>query len=246
MGILSHPRFLAIYSGVLTLTFALTVYFGILHAVHGASTTTDFDRIRAHRIDLVEPDGTERLIRSNRKDYPGSFFHGKEVARPDRSDSAGLLFINDEGTEDGGLIYGGLSKDGKPQSFGHLSFDQYDQDQTLSLGSSLEDGKKVSAITLNDMPDFALTPAIMDEVEKVKAMPHGPARQAAWAAIQKKYPFGQQRAALSRASDNSVGLTLSDPAGHPRLKLAVTPDGTPVIQFLDAAGRVTRTVNGSK
>lgn len=43
--------------------------------------------------------------------------------RPDRSDSAGLLMMNDEGTEDGGFIWGGLSKGGRPMSFaegGHL------------------------------------------------------------------------------------------------------------------------------
>lgn len=72
-------RFLIISSCVVTLAFMLTVYFGFIHPVHSASRVADFDRIRAHRIDLVEPDGTKRLILSNRSDYPGSFYHGKEV-----------------------------------------------------------------------------------------------------------------------------------------------------------------------
>ena len=113
-------RYLVIYSGVVTLAFITTVYVGFVHPGHGASRVVDFDRIRAHRIDLVEPDGTERLILSNRSDYPGSFYHGKEFARPDRSDSAGLLMMNDEGTEDGGFIWGGLSSDNQPMSFTHL------------------------------------------------------------------------------------------------------------------------------
>jgi hypothetical protein len=87
-------RFLVICSGVVTLAFILTVYFGFVHPVHSASRITDFDRIRAHRIDLVEPDGTERLILSNRSDYPGSLCHGKEVARPDRNDSADRVYPN--------------------------------------------------------------------------------------------------------------------------------------------------------
>jgi hypothetical protein len=234
-------RFLVLYSAVVTVAFMLTTYFGFVRPVHGASRIAEFDRIRAHRIDLVEPDGTVRLILSNRADYPGSFFHGKEIARPDRSDSAGLLFINDEGTEDGGLIYGGKLVAGKPLSFGHLSFDQYDQDQTLSLGTSLQDGRKVAAFTLNDMPDFALSPSVIDEIERVKAMPHGQERAAAWAALQKKYvSFGQQRASLARTPDGSVSLTLSDPEGHPRLKLSVAPDGTPSLQMLDAQGHIAR------
>ncbi|HEX4156311.1 MAG TPA: hypothetical protein VHY48_11915 [Acidobacteriaceae bacterium] len=237
-------RYLVVYSAVVTAAFIVTVYFGFIQPVHGAQRTADFDRIRVHRIDLVEPDGTVRLILSNRADFPGSFFHDKEIQRPDRADAAGLLFINDEGTEDGGLIYGGKLVNGQPSSFGHLSFDQYDQDQTLSLGSSLQDGTKVAAFTLNDMPDFALSPAVIDEVEKVKSMPHGLARAAAWAALQKKFhSFGQQRASLARSPDGSVGLTLDDPEGRPRLRLRVASDGTPSLDLLDANGKVTRSLD---
>ena len=80
----------------------------------------------------------------------------KKSRVPDRADSAGMLFINDEGTEDGGLIYGGASVDGKPSSFSHLSFDQYDQDQTVVLGTELSpDGSRNEGITLNDAPEKA-------------------------------------------------------------------------------------------
>jgi hypothetical protein len=237
-------RFLVVYSAVVTIAFMLTTYLGFVRPVHGESRITEFDRIRAHRIDLVEPDGTVRLILSNRADYPGSFYHRKEIPRPDRSDSAGLLFINDEGTEDGGLIFGGKLQDGKPMSFSHLSFDQYDQDQTLALESFLTDGKRYSGLALNDMPDFALTPAVMDEVERVKTMPHGPARAAAWAALQKKYQsFGTQRASLARDSDGSVGLILRDDQGHPRLRLTVDRSGTPSFDMLDAEGHIIRHID---
>lgn len=233
-------RFLVIYSGTVTLAFMLTMYFGFVHPVRNASRVTDFDRVRAHRIDLVEPDGTERLILSNRSDYPGSLYHGREVARPDRTDSAGLLMMNDEGTEDGGFIWGGLSKDGHPMSFTHLSFDQYEQDQTLSLESSLQDGRKFTGIHMSDEPDYAITPRMVDDYTRVKAMPSGPARASAFATLAKKYPPGQLRVALDRSPDNSVGLTLRDVAGHPRLKVLVAADGSPQIQFLNPQGQVVQ------
>lgn len=235
-------RFLVIYSAVVTIAFMLTTYFGFVHAVHGESKYVEFDRIRAHRIDLVEPDGTPRLILSDRADYPGSFYHRKEIPRPDRSDSAGLLFINDEGTEDGGLIYAGKLVDGKPSSFGHLSFDQYDQDQTLTLDTGLEDGKKYSQIELGDQPDYALTPQVFDDIGRVKAMPEGAAKAAAWKAIAAKYPYGPMRILLRKSGDDSASLTLTDKAGHPRLRVKVAPDGTPSIDFLDAAGHVTSSI----
>jgi hypothetical protein len=237
---LSTARFLVIYSGIVTLAFMLTVYFGFVHSVHSTSRVTDFDRIRAHRIDLVEPDGTERLILSNRSDYPGSLYHGKEVARPDRTDSAGLLMMNDEGTEDGGFIWGGLLRDGHPMSFTHLSFDQYEQDQTLSLESSLQDGRKFTGIHMSDEPDYAITPQMVDDYTRVKAMPNGPGRASAFTALAKKYPPAQLRLALDRSPDNSVGLTLRDIAGRPRLKILVTADGSPQIQFLNTQGQVVR------
>jgi len=239
------PNFLVAYSFTVTLAFVLTVYIGFIRPVHGASRVADFDRIRAHRIDLVEPDGTERLILSNRSDYPGSFFHNKEIARSDRRDSAGLLMMNDEGTEDGGFIWGGLTQDGKPMSFTHLSFDQYEQDQTLNLEASLDHGQHFTGIHLSDVPDYPITPAMIDAFTRAKAMPPGPARDAAFTALLKQYPQGHQRAALDRDSSNNVGLTLRDPSGNPRLKILVAPDGTPTIQFLDAHGQTVRTLTSN-
>ena len=155
-------RFLIAYSTIVTLVFLATVCLLLSHKLHHRGTA-EFDRIRARRIDLVEPDGTERLILSNRHDYPGSFFHGKEVARPDRQDSAGLLMLDDEGTENGGLIFSGSIVNGKPVTAGHLSFDQYDQDQTISLSRSEEDGTTVSDLILSDQPGWRLSPETIDE-----------------------------------------------------------------------------------
>ncbi len=240
----SHPRFLVVYSSLVTLAFAVTVAMSFVGSARGSGKIAEFDRVRVHRIDVVEPDGTPRLIIADRAEYPGSFYHGREIDRPDRRDSAGMLFINDEGTEDGGLIYGGATTDGKRASFSHLSFDQYEQDQTVVLGTALHpDGSRMAGVSLHDVPDESLTPALMDEVERIKAMPHGDARAAAWAAYQKKHPFGQERASLARDVDGSVGLELKDKDGRVRLQLKVGDDGNPVIALLDEKGQVKRSIS---
>jgi hypothetical protein len=245
---MSKPRlttgFLVAYSFAVTIAFFTTSCFVVLHSVHAADRTVEFDRIRVHRIDVVEPDGTPRLILSDRAEYPGSFFHGHEVPRPDRRDSAGMLFINDEGTEDGGLIYGGLAQAGTKSSFSHLSFDQYDQDQTLVLGTALsEDGTRTEGITLNDAPDQPITPALYAEADRIKAMPHGEQREKAWAEFLKHFPSLKQRASLQRSADGSVGLALRDSAGRVRLQLSVRSDGQPQIDMFDAAGQVQRSIS---
>jgi hypothetical protein len=197
------------------------------------------------RINVVEPDGTLRLVLSDRAEFPGLPLHGKEIPRPDRNDSAGMLFINDEGTEDGGLIYGGKRAGSTGgESFSHLSFDEYDQDQTLVLESSLQDGKRSSGVSVNDAGAFPITPTYIDDVEKVKAMPAGAERQQAWKALETKYPSGPKRGFFGRQPDDSVGMNLRDAQGRVRVELKVGPDGEPVLRFLDAQGKLTREIAG--
>jgi hypothetical protein len=241
--LLSSRRFLAIYSGCLTLVFAVTMLAGFARSPQSAS----FDQITVHRINVVEPDGTPRLIVSNKASFPGDYIHGKEVARPDRRDSAGLMFYNDEGTEDGGLIYGGKNDaSGTPSSFSHLSFDQYDQDQTVDLGAGLQDGKTGSGLSIVDAGKFLMTPEFAAEAMRFKMMPHGPVRAQAYKELQARYPPSVDRAYFGSEKDKSVGVTLRDEEGRARLRMLVRPDGEPVLQFLDAAGKVTKEISGGK
>jgi hypothetical protein len=74
---------------------------------------TAFDELTVHRINIVEPDGTPRMILSSEDARPGSFFKGKQHARPDLK-GAGVYFYNNEETEAGGVIYSSfMDKDGK-------------------------------------------------------------------------------------------------------------------------------------
>jgi hypothetical protein len=43
------------------------------------------------------------------------------------------MFYNDEGSESGGLHYGGKATHDGGQSSAQLAFDQYDQDEIVSL-----------------------------------------------------------------------------------------------------------------
>jgi hypothetical protein len=211
------------------------------------SGSTSFDQITVRRVNVVEPDGTVRLVISDKADFPGLYLHGKEIKRADRRDSAGMLFINDEGTEDGGLIYGASKDAGKgPSSFSHLSFDQYDQDQTLVLGASLEDGKKASGVTVNDVGGYAITPEFIADAQRVKAMQSGAARVTEWAKFKRKYPGDAERGFFGRQTDESLGVSLRDVQGRVRASLTVKPDGEPVLQFLNADGKVTKEISGEK
>ncbi len=79
------------YSGVLTLVFAVTVFCSFY--IRNKSET--FDQITVHRINIVEPNGTLRMVISNHAQLPAIIVHGKEqsFARP----QAGMLFYTTKG-----------------------------------------------------------------------------------------------------------------------------------------------------
>lgn len=249
--LLSNPRFLAIYSGTVTLTFLLTIGFVVarggfdLRPVSAAQTpvpqSSTFDEITVHRINVVEPDGTPRLIVASKAAFPGEFFKGKEISRADRRDSAGMLFMNDEGTENGGLVFGGhQSSDGTPHSFGHLSFDEYEEDQTLTMDTSQFGDSHFTAYQINDAQSGLETPEVIEAFRKLREMPEGAERQKARADLIAKYHVRlTQRAGLERDDDKSVALRLRDPEGNTRILLRVAADGTPTMQFLNVAGKVS-------
>lgn len=233
MGMVPGQRFLVVYSGVLTLVFAGTVLMGWKKA----SANARFDEVTVHRLNVVEPDGTPRLIVSNKANFPGAYLHGKDIPRTDR-DSAGMIFINDEGTENGGLIFGGLKDAQGQHSYGHLSFDRYDQDQVIVMEHNQDGEHKNSGISINDTPGYFITPEVVADTSRFKAMPHGPARAEAYKQLQAKYPPSTNRAYLGREADASVGLTLRDEQGRERLRISVKADGTPAIELLDESGKV--------
>jgi hypothetical protein len=246
----SNQHFLLIYSGVLTVAFSLTVTLGLARGDYRLRRVSasdehdvrypDFDQITVHRINVVEPDGTPRLIISDKAEFAGEFYHGKEISRPDRQDSAGILFLNDEGTENGGMLFGGYkSKDGAFHSFGHLSFDEYEQDQTLSLDTDQDGGERSSSYQINDNNTTLMTPEAFSAYGTVRAMPEGLEKQKAMTIVMAKYPMKlHARASIERDPDKSAALRLRDPEGHTRILLRVDADGTPTMQFLDASGKV--------
>ena len=238
MRVLSSPRFLAIYSGVLTLVFVVTVLCGF-----AAMRNPQFGIITARRVNIVEPDGTVRLTISNRADFPGGWIHKKETPRPDRRDAAGMLFMSEEGTEQGGLIWGaGQMPDGTIENHGHLSFDQYEENQIFALDAGQEGKDKFSQITISDQGDYPVEEKRKAE-ERIGKL-SADKQDAAWEEFFAGHRHDVKRMVLGRGRDGSVGLSLCDGNGKARAWLGVKADGASVLQFLDGEGKVLREVGG--
>lgn len=85
-------RYLACYSGLLTLVFAVVVLTGAAQ-----SRVAKFEQIDVQRINVREKDGTLRMVVSGHDTFPGLIVRDKEYPHP--RPQAGMLFYNDEGTE---------------------------------------------------------------------------------------------------------------------------------------------------
>ena len=230
--VLGNQRFLVIYSGILTIVFAVTLLGGFAPEVK----KTTLDELTVQRINVVEPDGTLRLVISNKALAPGIIIKNQEHPHPNRK-TAGFLFFNDEGTENGGLIFGGeKTKDGKGTSFGHLSFDAYEQDQTFTIDAGQEGDKSATSIAMLDRPDWPIGEVIA-LTDRIKDMT--PDQQKAEVAkFQQTHASAHQRISMGRGGDRSVALKFKDVDGKDRIVIQVAPDGTPVMKFLDSTGKV--------
>jgi hypothetical protein len=233
-------RFLAIYSGVLTLVFVVTV----TAAFEELPKKSKFEQIDVQRINIVEPDGTLRMVISDKTSFPGIIIKGQEHPHPNRS-TAGILFFNDEGTENGGLTFGGAKdKSGQPSSFGHLSFDEYEQDQVLVLDAQQRGDRRASALTFVDRPDYPIG-ELVALTDRIKDLPKDQ-QQAEIAKFTQSHPSPHQRLFLGRSDDRSVALRFKDAEGHDRMVLQVAADGKAAIQFLDQNGKVVSQLPESK
>src|ERR671935_502917 len=69
------------------------------------------DELTVQRLNVVDANGTLRLVISNKDRMHPGVMDGVTINRP--RPVAGLIFFNDEGDEVGGLAYSGQERDGQ-------------------------------------------------------------------------------------------------------------------------------------
>src|ERR1700691_5140313 len=195
---------------------------------------TSFAEIDVQRINVREPDGTLRMTISNSATAPGLIFKGTEHSFPNRQ-AAGILFFNDEGTENGGLLFGGAKRGQNVSSGGHLSFDQYEQDQVISLDQTEEHGRRRAGLTLFDRPG---SPIPLDLIERLNT----PEGSTEFETVSKAGGFGYPRLFIGKTENRDSAVLLRDAKGLVRLRLTVTPAGAAAIEFMDESGKVVRRI----
>ena len=225
-------RFLLIYSAVVTAVFAATVIGGITFVLKKPK----FREIDVERINLVEPDGTLRMVISDKARFPGWPYKGQNLPHPAGRSETGMLFLDDEGSENGGLIFGGKNDNGRFSSYGHISFDQYESDQVLEIAHFQDGPEHRAEIVLSDRADDSL----VEVVHRWQALPPGPEKDALAQKIR-----GTKRFVIGKDADHAVSIRMKDGKGRDRLVFRVPAEGAPSIEALDESGNAVGSVPNS-
>lgn len=179
----------------------------LVRRVEALEARREFD---IDRLNIVEADGTLRMVLSNSKRAPDPVCDGATFARSG-GNSAGVIFYNDEGDECGGLVFRGRHDDDRHWAGAALLFDQFKQDQVVGMMHE-DDGTRTRAgFSVWDRPEepFPVT-------------------------------GGAPRVFVGKTPERSAVVELRDGTGRVRIRLAVPADGEPRIELLDERGDVTR------
>jgi hypothetical protein len=235
-------RFLKIYAAFTTLGLSIALLAGFRQ-----DQKARFGEIDAERINIVEPDGHYRMVLSNRPRSIGPIYKGKPFGYPGGG-RPGIIFFNDEGTENGGLTFtGSRGADGRYAASTHMSFDQFDQDQVLNLDYADRNGQRRVGFSIDDRLDLNIFDLVQSR-DSINRMTDTVARNAALARLmgpRDGVPLRAQRLFVGRDPSKSAVVNLADRDGRVRLRMLVDSLGRGRIEFLDPAGRVTYAVSDS-
>jgi len=232
-------RFLRAYAVLNSLVLAVLA----TTAFRQSTAVQKFDEINAQRINIVDADGTLRMVISNKDRMHPGVIDGKTIDRP--RPVAGMLFFNDEGDEVGGLTFTGREANGTRQANAGLMFDQLKQDQTIGFSYSEGSGRRTAGFQVWDRSDTRLGDLI-DKLNAANKIADKAERDAAVAKIRAAAPPGPRRVFVGKTADKAATVSLADGDGKPRLTLVVDATGNPRIEFLDQQGKVVARVPPDK
>lgn len=194
--------------------------------------------LNVERLNIVEADGRIRMVLANGQRQADAIVEGTVIV-PGHQRPAGLIFFNEEGSELGGLVYSGRTVDGQTQAIGGLTFDRYNQDQTVQMHYAENGASYLAGVRVIDRPATSLAP-VADLSERRQATTDPAARAELERQMMERMGIAAERMFVGRTPDNRASLVLSDSQSRARLVLSVDSEGSARVQFLDEDGTVVR------
>jgi hypothetical protein len=228
-------RVLTIANAVL---FAATAFVGL--SGFARQNRQRFDEIDAERINVVGADGKPVMVIARRGRLPGPSMDGRQfpaAVSDGRELMSGMIFFNDQGDEVGGLVYNGIRRDSGYSAVGHLSLDQWKQNQVIAL-QYIDNGRtRRAGLQIIDRPNVSMT-SELDRLERLRTAT-GRLRDSLLAAATeaRSREGGVQRVFIGSQDKNAL-VQLRDTKGRARIVLRVDAQDVPRLEFLDEGGAV--------
>ncbi|CAM4094865.1 hypothetical protein FLAN108750_09900 [Flavobacterium antarcticum] len=205
-----------------------------------------FTEIDVERINIVEKDGTVKMMITNVDRFPnGSTTINNRPTTADRKKRSGMLFFNEDGMECGGFIYDGTKNENGHSSGLSLTYDQYDGDQVMQLlTQDYQQGDKrmvSSSLAFNDRPakeSQIKTTAIMKELDALRKTDPKEMQRRFKEYQKQELVGGVPRVLLGKTQSQNNGLFLFDDQGKPRAMFYVDKENNAKLDFLDDKGAV--------
>lgn len=210
---------------------------GAESAASPGSHVARFVEIAVERINVIEEDGSLRLVISNKSRAPDGIIDGRVLKRM-HPNPAGLIFYNEEGDECGGLVFSGMSREEHVDADAGILFDQFKQDQTVGLMYTDKEGQRSAGLYVWDRTGIPLS-ELVDRYTAIQHMLEGPDKTRALEENLSPEVWGAQRVFVGSNPDRQAIVSLHDMENRPRLRLVVAADGEATIELLDAEGGVT-------
>jgi hypothetical protein len=230
-------------------SFSAVMALGLLLFGFASFRSSDKQRFReidVERINIIEADGTVKMVITNVERFPtGKDTINNRATNVSRKKRAGMLFFNEDGMECGGLIYDGQKKENGHSSGLSLTYDQYDGDQVMQL--LLEDYKQgdqrmvAGSLVFNDRPKNETQAGqhmILEELKELRKKDIE-AYRTKYNEYESKGMIGvAPRIMLGKARESS-GLYLFDTKGRPKAMFYVDNENNARLDFYDDKGAVS-------
>jgi len=208
------------------------------------SNRNKFESLNVQRLNIVEDDGTVKMVITNTERFPnGTEKVNGVILNEDRKKRSGMLFFNEDGIEAGGFIYDG-SKNEKGHNAGmSLTFDQYNGDQVMQLLTTdrLRGDKRLvrSGLAFNDRAEFETQDKVKEIMDELKQIKDKVQKRAKIKQYQEQGLIGgSPRVLLGKTGSKNNGLFLFAQDGTARASFYVDDNDQVKLEILNSEGDI--------
>jgi hypothetical protein len=216
-----------------------------VRAKRGLVDTLEAKYIKAHRLDIVEPDDTLALSLSNSERTPYPTLDGQEIRGAGERASPSIIFFDGHGDEVGGMSFYNTREEDGYTADRHFSWDGFKRDQVIYMSHYDKNGKAETGLYIRSEPPLGTTLDALEEMGIAPSDDRGILRQKV-AEFRNERPdrfdeiMGwEDRLFVGMTRNGRSEVVLNDGNGVARIHMAVDSSGAARLLFRNAGGEVT-------